>query len=43
MSRQTNTSMPENGSTVELTDKAILMPKDNRDGDKEFDMHMLDG
>ena len=32
-----------NGSSVELTDKVILLPKENRDGDKEFEMLMLDG
>ncbi len=41
--RQTNTSMPEDRSTVELTDKAILMPKDHRDGDKEFEIHCIHG
>ncbi len=35
-------NVPQDGA-VELTDKAILLPKDNRDGDKEFEMHMLDG
>ncbi len=37
------TATPQNGASVELPDKAISLPKENRDGDKEFEMHMLDG
>ncbi len=38
-----STTMSQAVPTVEPIDKAITLPKDNRDGDKEFEMHMLDG
>ena len=36
-------SSPTTAGSAELTDKSTCLPKENRDGDKEFEMLMLDG